>query len=135
MAYNAKPRSAIISPTETVSLTVQFRGPDNQPADIDSFPSITIIQPSGGVALGPTSAGVYRLDTGKYGYDFKIGFTGPIGVWTDMWAGELNGVGVNGSFNFVVHTTQMPALNTDGNVHLGDDPGFHYSQLEIQNIN
>ena len=29
----------------------------------------------------------------------------------------------------------MPAVNTDGYIHLGDDPGFHYSQVATGNIN
>ncbi|CAB4196481.1 hypothetical protein UFOVP1290_1, partial [uncultured Caudovirales phage] len=31
--------------------------------------------------------------------------------------------------------TQVPAINIDGYHHLGDDPGFDYSQTAIKNIN
>jgi hypothetical protein len=38
-------------------------------------------------------------------------------------------------FTFTVFQGQLPAVNTDGEVHLGDDTGFNYSQIEICNIN
>jgi hypothetical protein len=60
-----KSRSQILNPTDQVQLVAQFKDDNNVPADLDSFPQITIIQPSGGVLLGPTSQGVYRIDVGK----------------------------------------------------------------------
>jgi len=130
-----KPRSQIIQPTETVALRALFRDGYGQPADLDAFPQITIVQPTGNVALGPTSAGVYKADTGLYGYDLTIQYQPDVGVWTDLWQGTLSGIPINGSFNFVVYTTDMPAINSDGYVHLGDDPGFNYSQEATININ
>jgi hypothetical protein len=47
----------------------------------------------------------------------------------------INGFRVETTFQFVVAHTQMPAINTDGYAHLGDDPGFNYSQAAIKNIN
>lgn len=128
-------RSEAIPQTDTVRLRALFRGSDGQPADLDSFPQISIIQPSGNVAVGPTSSGVARLSTGTYEYDYAVGINDSIGVWTDVWTGTLNGFSVTGTFNFVVMNTQLPAINTDGYVHLGDDPGFDYSQDAIRNIN
>lgn len=128
-------RGEFVGQTDTVQLHVLFRGTDGLPADLDSFPQITIIQPSGNVALGPTSAGVYRLTTGAYGYDLAIGFNDSLGVWTDFWRGTLDGYVVTGTLNFVVSNTQMPGINTDGYIKLGDDPGFDYSQAAIMNIN
>jgi hypothetical protein len=129
------PRSSIIMPGDTVRLRVLFRGSDGQPADLDAFPAITIVEPSGGVVAGPTSAGVFREAVGTYGFDFDVGLMPALGVWRDLWQGTLNGFAVVSEFTFMVGTTEMPAINTDGYVHLGDDPGFSYSQNAIMNIN
>lgn len=129
------PRSQIISPGDKVRLRALFKGSDGQPADLDAYPEVTIIAPSGGVVSGPTSAGVFRSGVGEYGFDFAVGLAPAIGIWNDVWDGTLNGFTVSGEFSFVVHITQMPAINTDGYVHLNDDPGFDYSQIAINNIN
>ncbi len=128
-------RSEIVQPKDIVSLTVTFRDQTGAPADTDSFPQITITQPSGAVSIGPTSSGVVRLGVGHYKFDYPIGFTGPLGVWSDSWLGFINGFRIEASFNFVVMTTDMPAVMTDGYYHLGQDPGFDFSQVEIFNIN
>lgn len=133
MATN--PRSIVIQPGDTVRLAAQFRGSDGQPADLDAYPEVTIIQPSGAVAVGPTSQGVFHTAVGEYGFDYDIGLFPPIGVWRDVWQGTLAGFTVYGEFTFQVNTTQLPAINTDGYHHLGDDPGFNYSQNAIININ
>ena len=130
-----KSRGQIIQPTDTVELKAQFKGSDGLPADLDSFPSISIMEPSGNVLLYDTSIGVYRIDTGLYGYDFAVGLNPSIGVYSDLWSGTLDCFTVSGEFNFVVHNTQMPFVNTDGYVALGDDPGYCYSQNAIMNIN
>lgn len=128
-------RTEFIQPKDTVSLTATFRGTDGLPIDTDSFPQITIVQPSGGIVLGPTSAGMGQISTGKYQFDYTVGFTGPYGVWIDQWDATIQGFSVSASFNFVVHFTETPALMTDGYYALGDDPGFDYTQVEIFNIN
>lgn len=130
-----KSRGQTVGRTETVQLHVLFKDSEGNPVDLDAYPTVSIIQPSGNVIFGPTSAGVYRLSTGFYGYDYAVGINASIGVWNDVWAGELEGFPVCGQFNFVVIDTQLPAINSDGYVHLGDDPGFNYSQTSIQNIN
>jgi hypothetical protein len=129
------PRSMVIQPGDTVALKARFVGSDGLPADLDAFPKITIIPPGGGVVVGPTSTGVYRIAVGEYGFDYDVGLFPSIGVWRDYWEGSLDGFAVNGEFTFQVNTTQLPAINTDGYVHLGDDPGFCYSQNAICNIN
>lgn len=128
-------RGEIIQQTEGVRLQAQFRGPDGLPADLDSFPLLTIIQPSGNVMLGPTSTGVYHISTGLYGYDFITQVNTNIGVWTDYWEGTLSGFTTTGERNFVVYNTQMPAVNSDGYESLGDDIGFTYSPTAIHNVN
>jgi hypothetical protein len=133
MATN--PRSNIIQPGDTVALRAKFRGSDGVPTDLDLFPSVSIIQPSGGVVTGPTSIGVTKIAVGEYEFNYCVGLHPPVGVWRDVWTGTLSGFDVMGEFTFQVNTTQMPAINTDGFAHLGDDPGFNYSQVAICNIN
>jgi len=131
-----KTRTELVDIKDTVQLTVTFRDQTGAPADLDSVPQITITQPSGLVSIGPTSSGVTRLGVGHYQFDYTIGFSpSSYGVWIDNWVGILNGFRIEASFNFVVLHTDVPALNTDGYYHLGDDPGFNYSQVEIYNIN
>jgi hypothetical protein len=130
-----KARGELIDVTDQVNLTVQFKDGSGQPINTDSFPKISIIQPSGLVLLAPTSTGVAQVDTGKYSYIFTVPINGPYGVFNDVWSGFINGFRVETTFSFVVAHTQMPAINTDGYVHLGDDPGFKYSQAAIKNIN
>ena len=128
-------RSQIVQPGDTVRLRARFRGPTGLPTDLDSFPMITIVQPTGGVAVGPTSAGVFREDVGVYGFDYEFALQISLGTWFDIWQGTLSGFTVISEFTFQVNTTQVPAINTDGYVHLGDDVGFNYSQNAINNIN
>ncbi len=133
MVIRSRGENAMVA--DIIQLRAQFIGPDGNPVDLDTFPSVRIVQPSGNVTLGPTSLGVFREAVGVYGFDYEIPFNGPLGVWTDMWSGTLSGFSVSNTFNFVVQNTQLPAINTDGYKHLGDDPGFNYSQNAICNIN
>lgn len=128
-------RGELIDVTDQVNLTVQFKDSLGNPIDTDSFPQISIIQPSGLVALAPTSTGVARVAAGKYSFIYTVPINGPYGVFNDVWIGYVNGFRVETTFSFVVTHTQVPAINTDGYVHLGDDPGFNYSQAAIKNIN
>lgn len=128
-------RGELIDVTDQVNLTVQFKDNLGTPVDTDSFPQISIIQPSGLVALAPTSTGVARVAAGKYSFIYTVPINGPYGVFNDVWIGYVNGFRVETTFSFVVTHTQIPAINTDGYVHLGDDPGFNYSQAAIKNIN
>lgn len=130
-----KPRSQIICPGDIVSLRARFTGPDGLAADLDAFPTVTVIQPSGGIAVGPTSMGVMRIDVGVYQFNYSVGLYPPIGVWSDVWRGMFAGYEIISEFNFQVNTTQLPAINSDGFKHLGDDPGFNFSQNAICNIN
>lgn len=130
-----KARGEFIDVTNQVNLIVQFKDGNGEPINTDSFPKISIIQPSGLVLLAPTSTGVAQLSTGKYSYIFTVPINGPYGVFNDVWSGFINGFRVETTFSFVVAHTQMPAINTDGYMHLGDNPGFQYSQAAIKNIN
>lgn len=132
---HTKPRSLVIFPGDTAKLTILFRGADGEPEDVDNFPSVTVINPTGTVVSGPTTQGVYRTNTGEYSFNYLMSINPNIGVWRDIWEGTIDGFKVRGEGTFQVNTTQLPAVNTDGNQHLGDDPGFCYSQLAICNIN
>lgn len=130
-----KARGELIDVTDQVNLTVQFKNNLGNPVDADTFPTISIIQPNGLVLLGPTSAGVAKIGTGKYSYIFTAPINGPYGAYNDIWVAYINGNRVEGTLTFVVDFTDIPSINTDGYVHLGDDPGFDYSQAAIININ
>jgi len=127
-----KSRGELIDVTDQVNLTIQFKDTNGDPVDTDSFPTISIIQPSGLVAIAATSAGVTKISTGKYSFIYTVPINGPYGVFNDIWVGYINGFRVEANFSFVVLHTQVPAINTDGYVHLGDDPGFQYSQAAIK---
>lgn len=130
-----KARGELIDVTDQVNLTVQFKDNMGNPTDADSFPTVSIIQPSGLVLLAPTTVGVAKVGTGKYSYIFTVPINGPFGVFTDVWVGYVNGFRIEAAFNIVVSHTDLPAINTDGYAHLGDDFGFQYSQVAILNIN
>lgn len=130
-----KARGELIDVTDQVNLTVQFKDSFGDPIDTDSYPQISIVQPSGLILLAPTSVGVSKIDTGKYSYTFTVPINGPYGVFNDIWTGYVNGFRLDSTFSFVVAHTQMPSINSDGYVHLGDDPGYNYSQVATKNIN
>ena len=131
-----KNRGEFIDVNDQVNLIVQFKDGSGTPIDTDSFPKISIIQPSGLVAIQPTSSGITKLGVGKYSFIWTIPMNGPYGVFNDVWSGYINGFKIETTFSFVVAHTQMPsAPNPDGYMALGDDPGFNYSQQAIRNIN
>jgi hypothetical protein len=135
MSFTIKPRGEILDVTDQVNLTVQFKDAMGHPIDTDKFPTISIVQPSGLVAISGTSAGVFQIGVGNYGFIYTIPIDGPYGVFNDIWTGHINGFLVQTTFSFIVNHTQIPAINSDGHVHLGDDPGFHYSECALHNIN
>lgn len=130
-----KARGETLDVTDQVNLVIQFKDSSGTPLDTDSFPQISIVQPSGLVLLAPTSVGVSKISTGKYSYIFTVPINGPYGVYNDIWTGFITGFRVEQQFSFVVVKTDVPAINSDGYAHLGDDPGFQYSQQAIKNIN
>lgn len=130
-----KARGEFVDVTESIRLTINIKDQNGNYVDLDSFPKISIIQPSGHVLIESTSIGITRDDTGKYSYVFDVPLNGPYGVYTDVWVGFINGFRLEKSLQFVVSHTEMPSPNYDGYVALGDDPGFDYSQTAIKNIN
>jgi hypothetical protein len=131
-----KARGQFIDVNDQVALTVQYRDQFGNPIDLDFFPQVSIVQPSGLRLLTPTSAGVSRNSVGQYQYVFTVPYNGPYGVFQDIWDGYVHGMFIEQTFDFVVAPSEMAtAPNADGYVALGDDPGFHYSQCAIKNIN
>lgn len=129
-------RTQLIDVTDTVQLVAQFTNLAGIPTNLNSFPKISIISPSGLVLMTPTSSGVMQLDVGKYQFNFTIPYNGPYGVWSDVWSGTMGVNLLQNSFEFIVVNSDVPRyVNNDGYVALGDDPGFNYSQLAIININ
>ena len=128
-------RDETIMHGDTAQLKVEFRDTLGVLTDLDSFPAVTIVQPSGNVVIGPTSTGVYRISVGTYGFDYAVGINDTFGVWHDFWTGAMAGSPVSQNDCFIIYNTQLPSINTDGYLSLGDDPGFNYSQTAIQNIN
>lgn len=128
-------RSTGVMPTEAIQLTAKFYDFAGNLTDLDSFPTISIIQPDGLVLLGPSSAGVYRQkSTGVYSYLLDVQYNYPLGVSIDRWVGQLNGFTMQAEFNFVVAVGDQVKLPTDGYLVLGQDLGFNYSQNAIANI-
>ncbi len=130
-----KSRGELTEPEDQINLTIQFKDQSGNKIDTDSFPKISLIQPDGLTALAPTSIGVSRIDTGKYAYLFSVGPNPTLGVWNDVWLGYVNGFRLEQQFEFIINTTQIPGVEVDGYVTLGQDPGFDYSQCAIKNIN
>jgi hypothetical protein len=130
-----KARGEIIEPTEQANLIITFKDPSGNPVNTDSYPTISIVQPSGLVFMAPTSVGVAQLSTGTYSYIFTAPINGPLGIWNDIWTGYVNGFRVQTTFSFLVNFGQVPAINVDGYQHLGDAVPFEYSQCAIRNIN
>jgi hypothetical protein len=130
-----KARGELIDVTDQVNLTIQYKDPFGNPVNTDTYPQISIIQPSGLVALAPTSTGVAQTAPGMYSFILTIPINGPYGTWRDDWVAYVNGFRFEQMFEFTVLHTQVPSINSDGYVHLGDDPGFNYSQHATKNIN
>lgn len=130
-----KTRAETIHPKDTITLRATFKDDSGTPTDLDLFPTVSIREPSGLVSLAPTSSGVYRLSTGIYGFDYTFGINPNNGVYNDVWRGNVSGFPLEATFNFIVSGTDLPKLNSDGYVALGDDPGFNYTQTAIRNIN
>lgn len=128
-------RGELSGPNDQINLTATFYDQFGNPANTTGFPSISIISPTGLVILSPTTAGIQQIDVGKYLFAFTIPFNGPYGVFEDIWQGNVGGVIQTQTLSFIVENTQLPKIiNSDGYVALGDDPGFHYSQVATRNI-
>lgn len=127
-------RGENVQVNESIRLRARFYN-NGALADLDSFPQVSIVLPSGAVQLGPTSAGVSRDAVGTYSYIMEAGYNQSLGVYYDIWNGSFSGNTVIQEYNFIVLNTMMQEINSDGYAHLGDDVPFNYSQTAITNIN
>lgn len=130
-----KNRNEMISVRDTVKLTVSFKDSDGYLANSSVTPTITVVQPNGMILLGPTSLGVTQEGIGQYAFNVAIPGAGPLGVYKDVWVGMVDGFRVESEFPIIVVGTNIPSINSDDSVHLGDDYPFNYSQVAIKNIN
>jgi hypothetical protein len=131
-----KARGELLSLTDKVVLTATFYDSLGSPVDTDTFPKVSLIQPSGTILSSLSSIGVQRITTGKYSYSYEIPYNGPLGVWNDLWQGTVAGKVQTQTLNFVVFQSNLyGVLSSDGYHQLGEDPGFDYSQIAILNIN
>jgi hypothetical protein len=101
----------------------------------DALPQVSIIQPSGNVLLGLTSAGVTQNGVGQFSYVFTVPYNGPYGVYNDLWVFFVNGIRLEFQNAFVVVKTDVPSIQSDGYAHLGATTPYTYSQAAIKNIN
>lgn len=131
-----KARGELLSLTDKVALTATFYDGLGNLSDTATFPKISIIQPSGNVLFTLSSVGVQRMSLGKYSYTYEIPFGGSLGVYNDIWQGNIDGYTQTQTLSFVVFDSDLSGVvSIDGYHQLGEDPGFHYSQTAILNIN
>lgn len=131
-----KARGELLSITDSVALTATFYDNLGNPVDTDSFPQISLVQPSGNVLFDFSSSGVQRIGTGQYSFTYTLPYAGPEGVWSDVWQGTVDGYVQTQTLNFIVFSSNLYGpLSSDGYHQLGEDPGFDYSQIAILNIN
>jgi len=129
-----KNRGDILAPGDVIELKVQFKDTSNLPRDLDAFPEIQIVEPTSTIYKDYGSTGVYKIDTGTYGFAFTVPINGPIGVWVDNWRGLMSALTVEGTFNFIV-LDQSTDGQFDGYAQLGDAPVYNLSEEAIININ
>lgn len=131
-----KYRGEFADANDQISLSIVFKNQYGVPTNTDTVPTFSIISPTNLVIINPpTSAGVSQTGVGQYNYIYSVPYNPTWGVYTDVWTGFVNGERIEASFNFIVAPTQYQSPNQDGYVSLGDDPGFHFNQIEIANIN
>lgn len=129
-------RGEIAHPKDQINLTVSFKDNTGTLVDPLVYPTISMVSPSNLVMFPPTSAGVGRISVGQYSYIYDVPLSPAFGVYNDVWSANINGNIVENKFSFIINYSQVPeAVNADGYIALGDDPGFDYSQNAITNIN
>lgn len=117
---------------ESLTLSIQYFGPDGLEADADSTPQIRIVDPNGNVVVASTSTGVVREDLGLYTYTYTVGTSVEKGLWTDTWTGIVDEAQLSNEFKFLV-TDESSAVS--GAARLGDDVDFDFSDAELVGLN
>ncbi|MFZ4795954.1 MAG: hypothetical protein ACOYMA_00575 [Bacteroidia bacterium] len=132
-----KNRGETIGQGQVVQLRSLFKV-NGVPTDLNDFPSVQLIEPSTSLYMNYTTAGVYKIDTGIYGFNFEVPVNAQQGTWQDNWQGAmgLSNELVSASFSFTVLNITIPsALIEDGYEQLGDEPVVVLTQAAIHNIN
>src|ERR1035437_285421 len=106
-----KSRGEMIDVLNQVNLTINFKDQLGNLIDTDSYPTVSITQPSGLLLLAPTSVGVSRASIGSYSFIFTVPYAGSLGVYTDNWIGYVGGIRVEGNLQFVVTHSDIPGIN------------------------
>lgn len=130
-----KYRGEFADANDSIALTISFKNEFGNYVNTDAIPTISIISPTNLVILTSTSAGVSQIGTGQYQYIYAVPYNPTWGVYSDIWTAYVNGQRIESNNNFIVAPTQYQSPNQDGYVSLGDDPGFHFDQISIININ
>lgn len=118
---------------EPVELVVTFYGFDGAPTQSVPSPTISITDSTGAIVISETGAGITNTSTGVYKYTYNVPSSGDRGVWKDTWTATVDGVEIVNEFCFLVvsDSTAVP----DGNIKLGDDVLFDFSQQELEGLN
>jgi len=118
---------------QAVDLIVTFYGFDGAPTNPENLPTITVIDVQGNVVLYETNSGIVNTSTGVYRYTFNVPGGADRGIWKDIWSAIVDGTDVVNEFTFLVvsESTAVP----EGNVKLGDDVVFDFSQEELVGLN
>ena len=118
---------------EPVDLTVTFYGFDGAPTQSAPIPTISIVSSDGTVIIPETSAGISNPSTGTYRYTYNVPSSAERGLWKDVWKSTIDGTQLVNEFNFLV-VSESSAI-PEGNIKLGDEVSFDFSQEELEGIN
>lgn len=117
----------------TAELTVTFYGFDGAPVNADSTPTISIADPLSNVVISTTSVGIENPSEGVYKYFYDLSTTAERGLWKDTWSGTVDGSRTINEFTFLV-VSESSAI-PEGNIRLGDEVSFDFSQEELVGLN
>ena len=119
---------------KTIRLKIQYYSSTGAEVDADSTPKIKIVDPQGNVVLTESSNGVVRESTGLYYYDYAVDTDDNEGLYQDAWSTTLSGVSTSNFFSFLV-LDDGDLSEAVGEVKLGDNVDFDFSEAELEGIN
>jgi len=118
----------------TIELKIQYFDGAGNAANTDAIPEVRITDSNGDVIVPSSNVEVQKLDVGLYAYYYDVQTGDAEGLWEDNWHAEINGVGISNAFSFLV-LDEGDLSAVTGNVRLGDDVDFDFSQEELSGIN
>jgi hypothetical protein len=118
---------------QAVDLTVTFFGFDGAPTQSNPPPVLKIVDSTNNTVVLETSSGISNISTGVYRYTYNVPASGDRGIWKDTWTATVDGVEIVNEFTFLVvsDSTAVP----DGNIKLGDEVLFDFTQEELEGLN